>query len=50
MKEFFKRLCKRLFNKTTLVFVLGAIAGAAGMSIDEATLGKIVCLFNVTGC
>lgn len=50
MKNFLKNLWKRLFCKTSIVFVLGGVLGALGMSIDNATLEKLVCLFNVAGC
>ena len=50
MKDFLKKLWSKLFCKTSLVFILGAVLGALGMSIDDNMLGQIVCLFGVSGC
>lgn len=50
MKDFLKRLWKLLFCKSSIVFVVGAVFGALGMSIDSATIEKLVCLLNVAGC
>lgn len=50
MKNFFNELLKRLFCKTSIVFILGAVFGALGMTIDNEVLGKLVCLFGVEGC
>lgn len=51
MKEFLSKLKKTFLNKTVLVFVLGGILGALGMSFNDHTLGTLVCLIpGLEGC
>ena len=52
MKDFAKKLLKMLFNKTVLVYLLGALTGAAGLQVSNQTLGSIVCsvMPAISGC
>ena len=52
MKDFTKKLLKMLFNKTVLVYLLGALTGAAGLQVSNQTLGSIVCsvMPAISGC
>lgn len=50
MKDFLKKLKEKLINKTSIVFVVGAVLGALGANLPQETIAKVVCLLNVTGC
>lgn len=52
MKDFAKKLLKMLFNKTVLVYLLGAITAAAGLQVSNQTLGSLVCsvMPAIAGC
>lgn len=52
MKDFAKKLLKMLFNKTVLVYLLGAITAAAGLQVSNQTLGSLVCTVapSLSGC
>lgn len=52
MKDFAKKLFKMLFNKTVLVYLLGAITVAAGLQVSNQTLGTLVCsvMPSLSGC
>ena len=52
MKDFAKKLLKMLFNKTVLVYLLGALTGAAGVQIPAETIGAVVCTVapSLSGC
>lgn len=52
MKEFFKKFGRAILNKGTIIYLLGALTGAAGVQIPAETIGSVVCALApaISGC
>ena len=52
MKEFFKKFGHAILNKGTIIYLLGALTGAAGVQIPAQTIGAVVCTLApvISGC
>lgn len=52
MKEFFKKFGRAILNKGTIIYLLGALTGAAGVQIPAETIGAVVCTVapSLSGC
>ena len=52
MKEFFKKFGRVIFNKGTIIYLLGALTGAAGVHIPDQTIETVVCTLApaIYGC
>lgn len=52
MKDFFKKLGHALFNKGVIIYLLGALSGAAGVQVPAQTIGAVVCTLApvISGC
>ena len=52
MRDFFKKFMRAILNKGTIIYLLGALTGAAGVQIPAETIGAVVCTVApaLSGC
>ena len=45
-----KEILKKFWSKTTVAFLIGALASAVGLTLNPATQEALACLLGATGC
>ena len=52
MRDLFKKFIRVILNKGTIIYLLGALTGAAGVHIPAETIGAVVCALApaISGC
>ena len=45
-----KEILKKFWSKTTVAFLIGALASAVGFTLDPAMQEALACLLGATGC